>query len=122
VAIRSVSTHDPRKVTRMTIKVVALFSAVLSVVFLFSFVFSEEGISELQRSQKRVNELQREVQKLETENARLRTVLDDLNRSSYTVERIAREDLGMARAGETVYVLPEEPADAPARAKSTPGS
>lgn len=89
-------------------KVVVLLSAVLTIVFLISFVFSEEGISELQHSRRRVHDLQQEISRLEAENRRLRAEIDSLNRSTFTVERIAREDLGMSRKGEVTYMLPAE--------------
>jgi len=112
---RSVSTHDPRRVARTTVRVVILLSAVLTIVFLFSFVFSKEGITQLQRSQARVSELDAEIARLRAENASLKKTLADLDHSNFTVERIAREDLGMAKAGETVYVLPESLDPAPAK-------
>ena len=117
----SVSTHDPGKTTRATIRVVFLLSAVLTVVFLFSFFFSEEGLSELHQTQKRVTELEGEIGRLEADNERLRATLQDLEESTFTVERIAREDLGMARPGETVYKLPDDDDSDPQTALA-PGS
>lgn len=92
--------------TKATIRVVFLLSAVLTLVFLISFVFSEEGISELQRARKRVDDLQAQISRLQAENARLRWEIESLKRSTFAVERIAREDLGMSKPGEIVYMLP----------------
>ncbi|HUO83719.1 MAG TPA: septum formation initiator family protein [Thermoanaerobaculia bacterium] len=105
----SVSTRNPRRAARTTIRLVVLLSIVLTIVFVVSFVFSEEGIAELQRAQKRVSDLDREVERLRSENERLRRELETLRSSTYAYEKIAREDLGMAKPGETVYVLPDEP-------------
>ncbi|HUP58927.1 MAG TPA: septum formation initiator family protein [Thermoanaerobaculia bacterium] len=80
-------------------------SAVLTIVFLVSFVFSEEGISALDRSRRNVQRLEQEIRHLEAENARLRQQLRTLDQSTFPIEEIAREDLGMAKEGETVYVL-----------------
>jgi cell division protein FtsB len=41
------------------------------------------------------------------ENARLPAELDSVKRSSYAIERLAREDLGMSRKGEVDYMLPK---------------
>ncbi|HEY2091817.1 MAG TPA: septum formation initiator family protein [Thermoanaerobaculia bacterium] len=104
----AVSTHDARRATQVTLRVVALLSSVLTVIFLFSFVFSDRGIAELQQSRKRVNDLHANIQQLQSENARLRAEIDSVKRSTYAVERIAREDLGMAKKGEVVYLLPKK--------------
>lgn len=92
----------------MTLRVVLLVSAVLTIVFLVSFVFSEEGISELDKSRRNVQRLEEEIHRLETENARLRQQLRTLDESTFPIEEIAREDLGMAKEGETVYVIEGE--------------
>jgi len=87
-------------------RVVLLLSGVLTIVFLISFVFSEEGISELQRSRQTVAELRGEIERLRIENQRLTAEIESLKRSTYAVERIAREDLGMSKPGEVVYIEP----------------
>ncbi|HEY2323039.1 MAG TPA: septum formation initiator family protein [Thermoanaerobaculia bacterium] len=104
----AVSTHDPRRATQVTLRVVALLSSVLTVIFLFSFVFSDRGIVELQQARKRVGDLHNNIQQLQSENARLRAEIDSVKRSTYAVERIAREDLGMAKKGEVIYLLPKK--------------
>ena len=100
--------RDGRRGARATIRVVFLLSAVLTMVFLISFMFSEEGISELQRARKQVDDLEREIAQLQSDNVRLRKEIDSLGRSTFVVERIAREDLGMSKPGEVVYMLPRE--------------
>ena len=102
----AVSTHDSRRATQVTLRVVVLLSAVLTMVFLVSFFFSDRGIAELQHARTRVADLHRDIDRLEADNARLRAEIDSVKRSTYAVERIAREDLGMSKKGETVYMLP----------------
>ena len=103
----SVSTHDPRRATQVTLRVVILLSIVLTAVLLISFVFSDRGIAELQHSRKRVAELRADITRAEAENARLRAEIESVRKSTYAVERIAREDLGMSKKGELVYMLPK---------------
>lgn len=74
--------------------------------FLVSFFFSDRGIAELQAARKRVETLQSDVRRLEAENARLRAEVESAKQSTYAVERIAREDLGMSKKGEVIYLLP----------------
>jgi len=104
----SVSTHDSRRATQVTLKAVVLLSGVLTLVFLISFVFSDRGLPELQHARTRVDSLRGDIAKLQAENARLRAEIESVKKSSYAVERIAREDLGMSRKGEIVYMLPKQ--------------
>ena len=103
----SVSTHDSRR-TQVTLKAVVLLSGALTVVFFISFFFSDRGLPELQHARKRTATLRAEIQRLEAENARLRAEIESVKKSTYAVERIAREDLGMSRNGEVVYMLPKK--------------
>ncbi len=103
-----VSTHDSRRATQVTLKAVILLSGVLTLVFLVSFFFSDRGIAELQHARRRVADLQTDIHRLEGENARLRAEIDSAKKSTWAVERIAREDLGMSKKGEVVYMLPKE--------------
>lgn len=92
-------------------RVAFLVSAVVTIVFLISYVFSDRGISQLQRAQQRVHSLEEDVERLRDENAKLREQLRDLDESTFPIEAIAREDLGLARPGETVYLLREQPSE-----------
>jgi cell division protein FtsB len=103
----AVSTHDPKRATQVTLKAVTLLSGVLTVVFLISFFFSDGGIAELHHARKRVDALRSDITRLEQENIRLRAEIDSVKRSTYAVERIAREDLAMSKKGEIVYMLPK---------------
>jgi len=104
----SMSTHDSRRASQVTLKVVVLLASVLFVVFAVSFIFSDRGLPELQQSRTRVAALHAEITKLETENARLRAEIASVKKSSYAIERIAREDLGMSKPNEIVYMLPKQ--------------
>ena len=103
-----VATRGSRLNGRVTLKAVVLLSGVIVVVFLISFLFSKGGISELQQSRLRVVEIQQEVERLRAENQKLSEQINSLRESTFSVEKIAREDLGMAKDGEIVYVLDDE--------------
>ena len=103
----SVSTHDSRRVTQTAMRVVVLISGALVVLFCI-FLFSDRGgIGELQQARQRVDALRADIRRLEAENARLRAEVQSAKKSTYAVERIAREDLGMSKKGEVVYMLPK---------------
>jgi cell division protein FtsL len=103
----SVSVHESRRTTHVTLKAVVLLASVLSVVFAISFLFSDRGLHELQHARTRVNTLRTDIARLDADNARLRAEIESVKKSSYAIERIAREDLGMSRKGEVIYMLPK---------------
>src|SRR5947208_2269452 len=82
-SMAAVSTHDSRRATQVTLRVVILLSAVLTAVFLISFVFSDRGIAELQHARTRVADLHRDINRLETDNSRLRAEIESVKRSTY---------------------------------------
>ena len=92
----------------VTLKVVALLSGVLTIVFVISFFFSQEGISELQQARQRVAAIQQDIERLRAENLKLAEQINNLRNSTFSVEKIAREDLGMAKQGEIVYVVEDD--------------
>jgi cell division protein FtsB len=104
----AVSTRDPRRATQITMRAVTMLSGVLIVVFVISFFFSDRGIAELHQSRKRVDGLRADIRRLEKENAHLRSEIESVKKSTYAVERIAREELGMSKKGEVVYMLPKK--------------
>jgi cell division protein FtsL len=104
----AVSAREPRRSTKVTLKVVVLLSSILTVIFLVSFVFSEQGISELQRSRATVQKLETDIEVLRKENERLEREIASLKSSTFIVEKIAREDLGMSKDGEIIYMLPRD--------------
>jgi cell division protein FtsB len=93
------------RTSHVTYKVVTLVAGILGVIFVSSLFFGGRGTAELQLSRKRVADLHADIRRLETENARLRADIESVKRSTYTVERIAREDLGMSKRGEIVYLI-----------------
>lgn len=101
-----VSKHDSRRATQVTLKAVVLLSGVLTLVFMVSFFFSDRGIAELQHARRRVTDLRGDITRLQTDNGRLRGEIESAKKSTWAVEKIAREDLGMSRKGEVVYMLP----------------
>jgi len=94
--------------SRVTLRALLLVGGVLSIVLGISIFFSNRGIAELQQARKRVAELHADVARLQTENARLRSEIDSVKKSTYAVERIAREELGMSKKGEVIYLLPKK--------------
>jgi len=92
------------KVRRRRSVVVSLLSALLLLAFLFAFVYPTRTYlkqrDQIQASQERLGILERETAALERDSKRLG--------GDAEVERIAREQYGLVRPGETPYVLVPE--------------
>lgn len=73
--------------------------------------FSEKGVFQVWQLEKDYVELYREVEKLESENAELEKQINKLKTELSAVERVAREELGMAKPGEDVFVFLDESDD-----------
>ena len=90
--------------SKATRRALLLLGAILALVFGLSLFFSNRGVANLQQARKRVADLHADIDRLRADNARLRAEIDSVKKSTYAVERIAREDLGMSRKGEVVYM------------------
>ncbi|MFN8092008.1 MAG: septum formation initiator family protein [Vicinamibacteria bacterium] len=75
-------------------------------------VFGDRGVLNLVEKRKQVDALRLEIEALREDNARLAGEIADLRTSPRPVERLAREQLGLARPDETVFLIREEDASA----------
>jgi cell division protein FtsB len=70
--------------------------------------FGDRGILRMVAQRERTELLKREIEQLRTENARLAVEIVALRSDPRSIERLAREELGLARPGETVFLIREE--------------
>jgi len=75
-------------------------------------VFGDRGILNLVGKRRQVEALRSELEGLRAENARLSSEIVALRTSPRAIERLAREQLGLARPDETVFLIREEDASA----------
>lgn len=71
-------------------------------------LFGDRGLLHLFEQRERTGALQREIIDLRAENGRLAAEIQALRTDPRAVERLAREQLGMARPGETMFVIRED--------------
>lgn len=76
-------------------------------------VFGDRGFLSLIDKRERVESLHLEIEALRSENARLVGEISDLRRSPRAIERLAREQLGLARPDETVFLIRDDRRDGP---------
>jgi cell division protein FtsB len=90
-------------------KAIVLGSAIALVGLILGALFGDRGILQLLRQKRQSEALVLEIEHLEQENARLADQIRALREQPGAVERLAREELGLVRAGETVFLLHDEP-------------
>ncbi|MFO7167346.1 MAG: septum formation initiator family protein [Chloroflexota bacterium] len=106
---------DPRRLGSSGARIVAIGMVVLSLWMLASFVGQVITSAQLER---RREALEAEIERIEAENAALEAEVAYAESPAYA-ERIAREQLGFAREGDTV-ILPTFPEVTPTAAAPTP--
>jgi len=89
---------------------------VLLVLFLLVHdVFGTHGFLAMRRAQKEIQRLQDEVTKLNQENLQLEDQVKGLRSDPKLIERIARDELGLARPGEIIIKIPAPAQSDPAK-------
>jgi cell division protein FtsL len=81
----------------------ALFVAVLFV----HDIFGAHGYLSMRRTQDGIKKVQSEIQALNEENAALEQAVKDLKTDPRAIEKIAREELILARPGEIIIKIPQ---------------
>ena len=87
--------------------------ALLLLVFM-NGIFGQNGYLALRRAHSDVEKLHKEIDQLNEQNHQLSGDVRALKTDPAAVERVAREDMGLARPGELVFRLPEATKPAPA--------
>jgi len=68
-------------------------------------IFGTHGVLAMRRTQEQAAQVRKEIERLDQENRRLQSCVDGLKSDPAAVERIAREDMGLARPGEYVFKI-----------------
>ena len=90
------------------------FLALGLALLLLQDVFGTHGLLAMRRAQKEAANVQREIDQINLENRRLQENVKALKTDPAAIERIAREEMGLARPGEYIFKIPAKPGDAPA--------
>jgi cell division protein FtsL len=81
----------------------ALFVALLFV----HDIFGAHGYLSMRRTQDGIKKVQSEIETLNKENAALEQAVNDLKNDPRAIEKIAREELILARPGEIIIKIPQ---------------
>lgn len=86
-------------------KALVLFSVLALSALVVGSIFGDKGVLQVWEQRRRTAELEQQVEALRTENTRLAAEIDALRSDERAIERLAREQLGLARPGETVFLI-----------------
>jgi cell division protein FtsB len=77
-------------------------------------IFGTHGLIAMRRSQQEAAQVHKEILQLDAENRQLQERVKALKSDPAAIERIAREEMGLARPGEYIFKLPPKSSDASA--------
>lgn len=75
-------------------------------------VFGTHGLIAMRRSQKEAARVQNEINQLNEQNRQMQERVKALKSDPQAIERIAREEMGLARPGEYIFKIQPKPGDA----------
>jgi cell division protein FtsL len=78
----------------------------LMLVMIVHDVFGTHGFLAMRRTQNEIRKVKADLDALSKENAALAQEVKDLNSDPRLIEKIARDDLGLARPGEIIIRIP----------------
>ena len=82
-------------------------------------ILGPHGFLAMRRTQKEMDQLRSDVQRLNKENSEMNDEAKSLKTDPKAIERIAREEMGLARPGEMIFKLPPPPPTAPSGSTTT---
>jgi cell division protein FtsB len=71
-------------------------------------IFGAHGFVAMRRTQKEIDQIREQIGKLNEENKSLAGQVNSLKSDPKAIERIAREDMGLARPGEMIFKIPDQ--------------
>lgn len=86
-----------------------LVLVLVSIALIVHNIFGQNGYLASRRQQKELQTLQQKIMQLKLENDQLDKENQSLKSDPAAVERIAREQMHLAKPGEKIYTLPDKP-------------
>jgi len=104
--VRKAKAQDPQSFwSRHALKILGLAVLLLAI----HDVFGSHGLLAMRHTQSQIQQLRGEIDRLNQENNNLNKQVQSLRTDPKAVERIAREEMGLARPGEMIFKLPDQP-------------
>lgn len=77
----------------------------LFILVAYLFIFSEYGIVKRIQVSSQLEDVKESIQESEAERDSMMLEIDMMESDVYTIERVAREEYGMIKPGEEIFVL-----------------
>jgi cell division protein FtsB len=103
--------ESPRSEPRTRMRAWALGTGIALIALAVGSVFGDRGILNMVAEREKTEALRSELEALRAENARLSQEITDLRSNPRAIERLAREELGLARPDETVFLIRDAGSD-----------
>ena len=84
------------------------FLAIALALLLLQDVFGAHGLVAMHRSQQQAAATQKEIDQLNESNLQMQDRVKSLKSDPAAIERIAREEMGLARPGEYIFKIPSK--------------
>jgi len=97
--------EGPKVETGLRRKALMLTSVLALIALVVSSLFGDRGFLELLQQRRKTRALQHEIEDLGIRNSHLASEIRSLREDARSVEKLAREQLGLARPGETVFLI-----------------
>ena len=97
--------ETPRSEPRTRLRAWVLGTVIALIALAVGSVFGDRGILSMVGEREKIEALRGELDALRAENARLSAEITDLRQNPRAIERLAREELGLARPDETVFLI-----------------
>ena len=97
--------ETPRSEPRTRMRAWVLGTVIALIALAVGSVFGDRGILSMVGEREKIDALRGELDALRAENARLSAEITDLRQNPRAIERLAREQLGLARPDETVFLI-----------------
>jgi len=92
----------PSALRRRSVHLLLIF---VTLVLVVDALIGEKGLMESMRARRRYREVAASLDALRHANAKLRDEVRRLNEDPATIESVAREELGLIRPGEVVFIF-----------------
>lgn len=99
---RDQPTPSPFPARRKTLHLLLVF---VTLVLIIDALVGEKGLLETMRASRRHRELTASIEKLRLENGQLREEARRLREDPSAIESLAREELGLIRPGELLFIV-----------------
>jgi cell division protein FtsB len=92
----------------------------VTAVLVLNAIFGDKGVMATSRARREHDQLAAEVTRAKAENARLRETERKLQADPATIEALAREELGLIRPGEKIFIIRDLPPTPPTPPRRQP--